>query len=894
MAATRIIKSPTDYKKYDSVKLKNGIEALLISDTKAQISRINVIVKTGSCFEGKMHGLAHFLEHMLFIGGNSKCKSGDEYFNFVNINGGHTNAHTGSIETVYELSIMPEKFAQAMDIMSHFFIDPIFTDSKMDNEISSIHSEYQKNMGIHAFQLSGAMRALCKPGHPYGEFHVGSTQTLKNASVKKNLIKFFNKYYVSENIKLVVIEPKNMEMITRDIIAFENVKHGESSAPIQDEPFEYFNIIRMVSTISGQNNILFILTIPYEGFQDVGLINYLSHVISRKTRGSLYDILVSKLLALGVDFNVIDRFGKNLIASIGITIGYDQMQKMDTIIGITLKYLEEIKKFNDNHFDIFKKCGKLKFEFDDQHNINELMDSITDRMILFNGMLQQSATIGVMMSDYGKDIPDRFRNLINLHKINIIACSDVFKSVVNTTHRWFRFEYSIDKIVDVIDAQDVSTLAAFNNIYYYDRNLIPEKLEVYKSKHNYNIPEHVNCLFNVWFNYERGETPRVCVILKFNVYDIDKTVTDYIGANLSIITARKRINDLLYDTRLYGVEYSIHIINDDIYIELCGLNGKVPEMIKIILTNTFNTSMTLNELQYSKMLYKMHLEQYINDPPYKLVEQLTNKLFFKKYYLPIEQLKSVDSIQLNTINSIKFSKIIDVKCIINGNATKKMSLAICQIISDNTNLYDSGILPSTLKTPDNTTVMSRKGTPDKNVSNSVIFYANEMMFKSPLFLFCYSMFLLINKILSDKFFSASRIDKQVGYIVNNKLRMYHGLINVILTLQLTIQSAEYETGAISEHINMFINDMYTFIKGLSHDKFNEYKTSCAAELRRNETDLYEKTVRLFGAIVTEIYDFEYRSAIANLIENVTLEKLIVFYHDNFIDLNAPKLIINIE
>ena len=67
-----LIKAKNDPRSYRYIKLKNGITAVLISDPNAQKAAAAIDVGVGS-FENPVgkEGLAHFLEHVLFLG-NSK------------------------------------------------------------------------------------------------------------------------------------------------------------------------------------------------------------------------------------------------------------------------------------------------------------------------------------------------------------------------------------------------------------------------------------------------------------------------------------------------------------------------------------------------------------------------------------------------------------------------------------------------------------------------------------------------------------------------------------------------------------------------------------------------------------------------------------------------------
>lgn len=64
-----IRKSKSDDRVYKYLKLKNDLRCLVVSDKDAEKSSACMYVNAGSLNDPKhVNGLAHFLEHMLFLG----------------------------------------------------------------------------------------------------------------------------------------------------------------------------------------------------------------------------------------------------------------------------------------------------------------------------------------------------------------------------------------------------------------------------------------------------------------------------------------------------------------------------------------------------------------------------------------------------------------------------------------------------------------------------------------------------------------------------------------------------------------------------------------------------------------------------------------------------------
>ena len=77
------------------------VKVLLISDAEAERAAASLDVHVGSRDEPNGYeGLAHFLEHMLFLG-TARYPSPDEYQQFISQHGGSRNAYTSFEHTNY-------------------------------------------------------------------------------------------------------------------------------------------------------------------------------------------------------------------------------------------------------------------------------------------------------------------------------------------------------------------------------------------------------------------------------------------------------------------------------------------------------------------------------------------------------------------------------------------------------------------------------------------------------------------------------------------------------------------------------------------------------------------------------------------------------------------------
>lgn len=212
---TDIIQSPTDHRNYAMVTLANGLRCALVHDPKAQQSTAALAVAAGH-FHDPMHtqGLAHFLEHMLFLGTHGYPEA-TEYQNFIHQHGGHHNAWTGTEYSSYYFSCDSAAFTAALDRFSRFFYQPTFNADWITKEVHSIEAEFKLKKNDELRRLYQVHKTTANPAHPFHKFSVGNLATLTDAgdttTLQTEVKEFFAKWYRANRMTLVLAGPQSLD-----------------------------------------------------------------------------------------------------------------------------------------------------------------------------------------------------------------------------------------------------------------------------------------------------------------------------------------------------------------------------------------------------------------------------------------------------------------------------------------------------------------------------------------------------------------------------------------------------------------------------------------------------------------------------------------------------------
>lgn len=204
--------APNDQSAYRRLTLENGLRVILLSDPKLNKSAASLVVHAGQIDDpDDRPGLAHFLEHMLFLG-TEKYPDVSDYGNYLTSNGGYSNAYTASDHTNYQFEIAHETFEGAIDRFAQFFIAPLFTPEFTEREMSAVNNEaaiYRENDGRRLWQVK---RELYAPDSSERKFSTGNRVTLEGTT-REELLTFYRQHYSADRMALALIGRATLDQL---------------------------------------------------------------------------------------------------------------------------------------------------------------------------------------------------------------------------------------------------------------------------------------------------------------------------------------------------------------------------------------------------------------------------------------------------------------------------------------------------------------------------------------------------------------------------------------------------------------------------------------------------------------------------------------------------------
>lgn len=195
---------------YRHLVLPNEMKVLLVSDPRADRSGAAMSVGVGSLSDppGRL-GMAHFLEHMLFLG-TEKYPQAGEYQAFMSRNAGYSNAYTAGDHTNYHFEAANGAFPEGLDRFAQFFIAPTLDTAYAQREMNAVDSEHAKNVENDYWRTRQVQRDQYQSGHPMRRFSTGDRTTL-NGVGREELLAFYQKHYSANLMTLAVVSNASLD-----------------------------------------------------------------------------------------------------------------------------------------------------------------------------------------------------------------------------------------------------------------------------------------------------------------------------------------------------------------------------------------------------------------------------------------------------------------------------------------------------------------------------------------------------------------------------------------------------------------------------------------------------------------------------------------------------------
>ncbi|TKR69956.1 hypothetical protein L596_022039 [Steinernema carpocapsae] len=488
-----IKKSVSDKREYRGLELSNGIKILLVSDPDADKSAASLDVNIGHLMDpNELPGLAHFCEHMLFLG-TKKYPDENGYSSFISHSGGTTNAYTGAESTNYHFNVGPDHLPEAMDRFTQFFVSPLFSEGATEREVNAVNSEHTNNVQNDAWRAIQLERTLSRPGHDYGKFGTGNRETLmeipasKGINVRDELLKFHGTYYSSNIMACCILgkEPLDqLEKMTMDL-DFGSIVNKDFKPKVWEQhvygPEELGWRIDVVPIKDiRQLHIIFAVDDykPHYKFQPG---NYVSHLIGHEGKGSLLSQLKHRGWATGLTAGPRTVCRGVGFFDIQVELSEEGLKHVDEVVELAFHEIGTVKSAGAQKWiqEEIAGLGEIRFRFKDKENPMDYVVSLAGALqdVSFDDVL----THNHLVEKFDADLIEKLVGQLTPRNMNYYVVSRKAVETGNfTKEQYYGTPYQKTKInEDQIAKFEEALKTPHESLYLPEKNeYIPSKFDL--------------------------------------------------------------------------------------------------------------------------------------------------------------------------------------------------------------------------------------------------------------------------------------------------------------------------------------------------------------------------------------------------------------------------------
>lgn len=163
--------------------LDNGIR-LVHHRIPGLVAHCGLIINSGSRDESdEEHGVAHFIEHMLFKG--TKKRKAFHILSRLEDVGGELNAYTTKEETAVHASFLKDDYERAMELISDVTFNSSFPDKEIEKEKDVVTEEINSYLDNPADLIFDDFEELIFPNQSIGRNILGTQESVRSFSREK-------------------------------------------------------------------------------------------------------------------------------------------------------------------------------------------------------------------------------------------------------------------------------------------------------------------------------------------------------------------------------------------------------------------------------------------------------------------------------------------------------------------------------------------------------------------------------------------------------------------------------------------------------------------------------------------------------------------------------------
>ncbi|MBC3955685.1 pyrroloquinoline quinone biosynthesis protein PqqF [Pseudomonas sp. DOAB1067] len=325
------------------ITLANGLSVVLCNEPRLKRCAASLRVAAGSHDVPRAWpGLAHFLEHLFFLG-TERFTDEQNLMTYVQCHGGQVNASTRERTTDFFFELPPAAFADGLERLCDMLAQPRMAMADQLREREVLHAEFIAWRGDAETRQQRHLLASINPHHPLRGFHAGNRYSLSvpNPAFQQALRDFYQRFYQAGQMTLCLSGPQSLaeleSLATRYGVLFAAGKRVEQlPAPSLTE-----HATPVLETDAQRLHLLFACDgLPEKADEAVA---FLCHWMNAAKPGGLVATLSERGLTDALKATQLYLFGGQLLLEVTFEKGFASKLSPAKAAGLSLHWLAFFK-----------------------------------------------------------------------------------------------------------------------------------------------------------------------------------------------------------------------------------------------------------------------------------------------------------------------------------------------------------------------------------------------------------------------------------------------------------------------------------------------------------------------------------------------------------------------
>ncbi|XP_065906248.1 nardilysin-like [Dysidea avara] len=942
-AQHEVTKSPYDPRDYKVITLANGITALLISDqSKEEESDLShskeealdvsdneedtndqgdassagscdedtppgsnqsaaaLCVGVGSFSDPKdVQGLAHFLEHMVFMGSN-KYPEENGFDAFITKHGGYSNASTDCERTIFQFSIPPEHFQEGLDMFAHFFVHPLLNQSSVDREIEAVDSEFHLASQVDGCRLQQLWSHIAVDNHPMANFLWGNHVSLKKNPSEQGINthdrvkQFYSQYYCSKYMTLAVMSQDSLgdleRWVTESFSGIPNCDRPRPSFSTCPKPFDNsFCRLYKVSPIKDTHELHITWCLPpLQDQYKVKPLHYISWLVGHEGTGSIMALLKKKHYATFLEAgNSGQGFELNTSHSLFqccITLtdkGYDNIVECCSIVFQYIKMLQSVGVVQR----VFKEIQSLddsNFKFRESEEPVDYVEWVSEAMQLYPSNHYLNGRF--LLFDYQPEVIKRAQDMLTPETANIVLMSPRVSGECTLQEPWFGASYCVQD-VPADWMEQWKNLPLHPDLHVPSENpFIPtdfqlKTTEQHVSKHPQAIKDTPH--YKLWYRQDDVfNLPRARAYLHFITPLPSYSPEGSALLDLMIEVLLHNVAEVGYQAEVAQLSYSLVAEKSGLVMKLHGFNHKISLLLETLIDHMMSCDATEDAFIAIKSELK---KSYHNETiKAKKLSRLTRlKIIQLVNWSTVDKLEVIDGISLAKLRDFiqQFKQELFVEALVQGNVTSQEAISMIDYVASHLNYrpLPSHMRPQfrTMELPRNqSSLWQQPGLNPLSPNTAIVNY----------YQCCHSdikahtLTQLLMHCMDEPCFDVLRTKSQLGYDVRCLPHLTNGILG--FSVAVVTQANKFSVREASNKMLQFVDQFYDFLSDMSDDDFQDHVTAMIHTKLEQDTSLEQEVTRHWEEVISHHYVFDRRQREVTILRGVSRDDLIGWFKRN--------------